>query len=244
MCHAPRCHFTVECRRGFTLVNSVTKANVLVKAASLAACLSLCPAWVRPAQASGEHRASWAAAPPANSSSDTSTGKSKSGAKEKHWSGSLVDVGCMVKVLAPGTDTAKPGSAPGPHTSHFLGGGAPSPQAGQPAGGVGSSSGPGANGPTPQGASPEEDAQRLAHVARVDNAAKQCAPTPATRAFGLATSDGQVVQFDPPGNVKASAALKDTPVEPGKRIKARITGTMANSSTIDVDTVDIKSKGK
>jgi hypothetical protein len=44
--------------------------------------------------------------------------------------------------------------------------------------------------------------------------------------------------------MKASEALKGTPVDPGKRVKARVAGTMEKSSTINVASVDIKGKGK
>ena len=219
------------------------KANAFVTEVLIATSLLGYPGWARPTQAPGEHHDSSTASPPENPASDTSTMETKISAKEKHWSGNLVDVGCMVKALGQRTGAANPNVAPGPHAPHFLGSGAPSPQAGQASGGVGSSPSPGANGPTPGAESPQDE-ERLAQVARVDNAAKKCAATHSTRTFGLATSDGQMFRFDPRGNMKASEALKGTPVDPGKRVKARVAGTMEKSSTINVASVDIKGKGK
>jgi hypothetical protein len=189
-----------------------------------------------------------AAATPAPSSSSTS----KSKTKEKHWSGSLVDVGCMAKALQTSSGAATPNASPTPDTPHFADQGAGMPQAGQTptpggAGGAGSIRNPGMGSapyPTTETTSPQDQA-RAAQQARMDSATKQCSATPSTQNFGLVTSGGQVIQFDTEGNAKASEALKQNPVESGKQVKAKVAGTMENNSTVDVASVDIKApKGK
>jgi len=89
-----------------------------------------------------------------------------------------------------------------------------------------------------------QDEQRLAQVARINSAAKQCSPTSSTQTFGLVTSEGQVLRFDRQGDVKAGEALKETPAENGKRIRARVAGTLDNRSTLIIASIDIKGKGK
>lgn len=69
-------------------------------------------------------------------------------------------------------------------------------------------------------------------------------PPPSSQALGLATSDGQVMQFDADGNEKAKEALKHADVQPGKKVKAKVTGTMEDKSTLKVAAVDVKPKGK
>lgn len=218
------------------------RADVFVAETLIAGSLFVYVGRSKTAQLPARNRNFLAASSPQNPAADASTKKPKTGAKEKHWSGTLVDVGCMVKALRRGNGAVNPDAAPGPSTSHFLGSGGASPQAGQASGGVGSSPGGGANGASPGGASDEQDAERLARVARVDSAAKQCGAAPATLTFGVATSDGLVVQFDPEGNQRASQALKGAAVEPGKKIKARVAGTLVNDWTLHVASVEIKGK--
>jgi len=52
------------------------------------------------------------------------------------------------------------------------------------------------------------------------------------------------MQFDPEGNEKAKEALKDADVQPGKKVKAKVTGTMENKATLRGAEVDVKTKGK
>jgi hypothetical protein len=91
--------------------------------------------------------------------------------------------------------------------------------------------------------SADEQAQ-TARAEKIDNAVKQCAASPSAQTLGLATSDGQVLQFDQDGNAKAREALKSADVEPGKKIKAKVTGTMENKATVNVASIEIKGKGK
>ena len=94
--------------------------------------------------------------------------------------------------------------------------------------------------------SPEEQAQ-MARASLVDKAVKQCTASESTQEFGLAMSDGQVMQFDPDGNTKAKEALKDAEVQSGKKIKAKVTGVSMvenNYQVLKVASVGIKGRGK
>jgi hypothetical protein len=195
---------------------------------------------------------------PANSTSTENPSVSPSSAKAKpgndkpkHLSGNLVDVSCMEKALVnsqsapptpatpnPGASApqfADPGSTPGP--AQHTGGGMPggqSPTTSAPPGQPGAT-------PTNPDMSPDQAAQ-MARAAKVDDAAKQCVPSSSTQAFGLAMSGGQVVKFDSDGNARAQQALKDVAVEPGKKVKAKVTGTMEDNITVKVASVEVKGK--
>ena len=173
---------------------------------------------------------------------------SKGMPKEKHWSGSLVDVGCMSKALASGNETAAPQAEPGAGAPHFAGG---DPQAGQvPGGGAAGGMGPGQRGQEPtQGMPPNastnsDDRARSERANKLDNATKTCAASATTQNVGLAMSDGQLVQFDADGTAKAQEALKQADVQPGKKVKAKVTGVMEDKNTVKVASVDVKGKGK
>lgn len=77
---------------------------------------------------------------------------------------------------------------------------------------------------------------------RMDSAIKKCTPTPSTQSFGLAMNNGQLFQFDEEGNLKAIEALRENPAEPGKKVKAKVGGTMQDNTTVKVASVDIRSK--
>jgi hypothetical protein len=170
--------------------------------------------------------------------------------KESHWSGSLVDVACMAKALG-SENSANPPAAPAFSMLHFTAEDPASPQAGPPSGVNGQGGmAPGQRGQEPgpptttdSGMSPEEQA-RANQASKVDNAAKACAASPSSQALGLATSDGQVMQFDPDGNAKAKEALKDADLQPGKKIKAKVTGIMEDKTTVKVAEVNVKGKGR
>ncbi len=184
------------------------------------------------AQVVGAGQQSFAAFPPQNPAPDNA----KPSGKEKHWSGTLVDFGCMVKALQPAKGGVNAGPGLNAPQSNFMGG---APQAGHAAGGMSGSQGSG-------GSSLADDSgldqNHLAQVARVDSAAKQCGPTTQTQNFGLATSEGEVLKFDAQGNSLAGDALKQT--ENGKRVKARVSGTLDSHSNLVVASIDIKSKEK
>jgi len=197
--------------------------------------------------------AGWAQQAPATQSpSEAATKSAKSGAKEKHLSGSLVDITCVAKTLGAETGGTPPAElAPG--VPHFTGGGAPQASPGQIPSGAGPGGMQGPMQPNPQSNIPldtkapamsaDEQAQ-TARAEKIDNAVKQCAASPSAQTLGLATSDGQVLQFDQDGNAKAREALKSADVEPGKKIKAKVTGTMENKATVNVASIEIKGKGK
>ena len=173
------------------------------------------------------------------------------GTKEKQLKGDLVDATCMAKVLGvnTGTSTEPTESSPAPAVPHFASGPMDPPQARQGPGGQ--APGPGGVQQMPSGPpsaapiqeSPEEQA-REARANRVDEAAKTCTARPSTSAFDLAMSGGEVLQFDPSGNVIAKQALKEVTLPPGKKVKAKVTALMENNKTAKVEAVDIKEKGK
>lgn len=181
----------------------------------------------------------------------SSTSKATS-EKQKRWSGSLVDVGCMAKALSTTASGSTPAASTDTAVPHLLSP-APGQQPGQqPAVPSGAGNTPGMQSPATRptypgeaagnnGMSPEQQAQ-MARAAKVDDAAKQCVPTSSTRTFGLAMSGGQVVRFDNDGNSKVQAALKNVAVQPGKKVKAKVTGTMQDATTVRVDDVEVKGK--
>lgn len=182
---------------------------------------------------------------------ESSTKSAKNVPKERHWSGNLVDVSCMAKTLASG-NVVTPPAEPAPAIAHFMGGDADSPQGGQvPGAGGQGGMGPGQRGPEPNlpttstnpGTSAAEQAQ-MNQANKVDNAVKMCTASPSSQAVGLATSDGQVMQFDQDGSEKAKEALKDADVQPGRKIKAKVTGIMEDKATVRVAAVEVKTKGK
>jgi hypothetical protein len=176
----------------------------------------------------------------------TSTEKRKS-EKEKHWSGSLVDANCMAKAISGMTQSSSQSQAG--TTQRELP--EPVPQNPAPQADRSPRMGPGQQqaGALPPGQNPDQNpdlsqaqAAQMARAARIDNEAKQCAATIATTVFGLALPDGQVVRFDDEGNAKAGAALKAVVVEPGKRVKATVTGTLEGGDTVKVAAVGVKGK--
>jgi hypothetical protein len=188
----------------------------------------------------------------ANPSVTSSSANIKTGTEKlKRWSGNLVDISCMAKALSNQNGNANPGADTGqPHFmgSSFAGQAGQQPGGGMPPGGGAPGGQAPATAPTypsqtsaNPGTSPAEQAQ-MARAAKVDNAAKQCTASSATQDFGLAMSGGQVVQFDRDGNNKAQDALKEVEVQPGKRIKAKVTGTLENSTMVRVASVEVKGK--
>ncbi len=185
-------------------------------------------------------------------SSDESMGnkKSKNGMeKPKHWTGSLVDADCMVKAIS--TLNARQQATTPQGVSHFLPE-APAGQYGPAGGGAGPQTQPGQGMPPAQqqpmpGQSPSTfpDTAQSAQMARasmIDDAAKQCAARDTTHTFGLVLGDGQIMRFDEEGNAKASAALKESEPKEGKKVKAKVTGTMATGSEVKVASLEIKGK--
>jgi hypothetical protein len=193
----------------------------------------------------------WAQQTPEQSQPEASTTRAKEGQKEKHLSGSLVDMGCMAKTLGAETKApSQPESAFG--VPHLMGWGATSPQTGQvpPGGGPGTMQGPGQRTTDPglpsdnQIPTSEDQRAQMAKVDRVENAARQCVASPLTQTLGLAMADGQVVQFDQDGCAKAREALKSADVQAGKKIKAKVVGSMEDKTTVNVASIEIKGKGK
>ena len=214
------------------------KLKVVAMTASLATVLACEAGWAQQA-------------PVAQGPTENPAKSSKNVPKEKHWSGNLVDVSCMAKTLASGNAVTPP-AEPAPAVPHFIGAVPASPQVGQAPGAGGQGGmGTGQRGQEPNlpstttnsDISADEQA-RINQATKVDNAIKACSASPSSQALGLATSDGQVMQFDSEGNEKAKEALKDADVQPGKKVKAKVTGTIENKATLRVAEVDVKTKGK
>lgn len=171
--------------------------------------------------------------------------------KEKHWSGNLVDATCMAKALSAGARAGASGATAGssgatsnPAVPHFLSGD-PAPQMGPRTGGPYPGQGPATPDQYPAGNNTDmsqPNSAQMAKAEKVDNAVKQCTATASTQTFGLALSDGQVMKFDGQGNVKASEAVKDTATQPGKKVKAKVTGTMEENDTVKVASLEVKGK--
>jgi hypothetical protein len=196
-------------------------------------------------------------------SSGSARGKQNaSNEKTKHWTGSLVDANCMAKTLgseparsAAGAASTAPGTSGAPPTPHFT---PESPdqlqQSGQPGGAT--PIGPSGRTQNPSGTPPtypgqdsgqnpdmsQDRAARMAAADKIDTAAKHCAASASTEQFGLALSGGEVVRFNNDGDAKASEALKTVDVQPGKKIKAKVTGVMEDDNTIRVASVEVKGK--
>lgn len=174
-------------------------------------------------------------------------------AKEKHLNGSLVDIGCMVTTLRQ-VSKASPQTGAGPGVAHFMGAGVAAAQAGpgqvSPGGpGPGTMQGPMQRNPdtgvppdNPASTNPDPQQAQLEQAMKVDKAANECVASPQAQNLGLAMSGGQLVQFDQNGNAKAKDALKTVDVEPGKKIKAKVTGTMEDKNTVNVASIEIKGK--
>jgi hypothetical protein len=87
----------------------------------------------------------------------------------------------------------------------------------------------------------QDQRARDAQVERLNNAEKQCAANASTQSLALVTSDGELMRFDADGTAKAREALKDAGApEPGKKVKAKVTGTVENNHTVKVASVDVK----
>ncbi len=205
----------------------------------LLACVLLCsPGWAQQK-------------PDPQSLPETSTKSARKAGKEKHWSGSLVDAGCMARTLGAEAQ-ASTEAEPTLEVPHLAGGDPGSPQAGPTPGVAGQGGmGPAQHIPEPglptQISTPDLNADQRAQldqVDRVENAAKACVASPLTQALGLATPDGQVMQFDPDGNAKVRQALKEADVQPGKKVKAKVTGTMKDKNTVNVAAVEVKGEAK
>jgi hypothetical protein len=182
----------------------------------------------------------------------TPAAKSGSTAKhkgEKHWSGSLVDANCMVKAIsAPTGATGESSSRPNQSAPQrqWL---AEGPGQSSPSSQMGPGQTPRQPGALPPGQNPDQNpdisqsqAAQMAQADKLDNEAKQCGATAATTVFGLVPAGGPMVRFDDQGNTRAAEALRAVTVEPGKRVKAKVTGILAGGDTVNVSSIEIKGK--
>jgi hypothetical protein len=101
----------------------------------------------------------------------------------------------------------------------------------------------------PPGQNPDQNpdisqaqAAQMAQADKLDREAKQCTATTSTTAFGLVPPGGHMVRFDEDGNTKAGEALRTITVEPGKAVKAKVTGIPAGGDIVNVASVEVKGK--
>lgn len=186
--------------------------------------------------------------------------------KAHKWNGSLVDAACMADALrrVPALDqlaSSQPlsqyyfqGMENNPTPSQGSGPGAPStpgppatqgePQQGQsrmpdrPTGALD----PGGE---PESSQRELDLQR-AQLRRAELLKRQiakCSPGRPTKDFGLVVADGHFLKFDARGNLEAKRALQASAVQPGKPVKATVTGAIvAKGDTVTVASIEIKGR--
>lgn len=174
--------------------------------------------------------------------------------KLQRWSGNLVDAACMSSVLRevppvdkfvypspplplPGSTDDGPRAAPAkaaaPATYPL--GGPPSPA--QP-------ESPGINENDPELSKRELELQAadLKRAKVLEHAVKTCMPKTPTAHFGLLVSGERLLKFDPLGDLKAMQAIKTTLHQPGKMVKARVTGAMEAGDTVRVASIEIKNR--
>lgn len=205
--------------------------------------------------------------PPFAAGQNSNPAKHAKNEKQKKWKGKLVDEKCVAKAL--NTVSVHDLSSESPHVSHFADG--PSPmepfagQAGQQGQvpvvtcpGVGCASpdaktGPypmrdglgGPMGPGPGNSNTRPDINaRLRHAAMIDDAVKKCPASESTSDFGLALSNGRVIEFDQDGNSKASQAIKVAELAPGSPAKATVEAFEESGGSVRVTSVQVKSKHK
>jgi len=207
------------------------------------------------AQSSGAQSQSTADPAAGNSTSSAQSGSTAKHKpeKERHWSGSLVDANCMVKAMSAQAERIDDNSA-NPNASapqrRWLNEGDPSSGLAQTS--PSSQMGPAQSrqtGALPPSQNPDRNpdisqaqAAQMAQADRLESEAKQCVASVSTTAFGLVPSAGPMVRFDDEGNGKAGEALKNATVEPGKRVKAKVTGALANGDRVNVSSIEIKGK--
>lgn len=177
----------------------------------------------------------------------------KSNVHPLHWKGSLIDIACMKRYLSfrpVGNDPEAQGPRFRPaDTPHFLpANGARGLAAGQTIT-IGDAGGRAITVLAQPPESPNYPLAKEKMVRLFDRGVVQCAATPSTRAFGLAMWNGvkgysRLLPFDEVGNERAAEALRDVIVKPGKKLEAKVTGTMVDGTTVDVDSVDVKGKHK
>ncbi|MCL5006310.1 MAG: hypothetical protein M1404_07220 [Acidobacteria bacterium] len=176
--------------------------------------------------------------------------------KMKKWHGKLVDAKCMVKAI--NSAAATESSHVGRDFPHFAG--SSFQQGRYPGGGVqqpttpnGPQTGPYPGQPEPNGpmqppglntpTGPTETT-RMRRAAVIDHAVKMCPATKSTSKFGLALGDGRVIKFGENGDSKASHAIEEAQLKPGKPVKAIVKGAKLHGGGLQVTSVEIKGKHK
>ena len=183
-------------------------------------------------------------------------------ARQNHWTGNLVDTECMSNALG-GRHNLYAVVEPLMNVPHVVGDPAARPSTGQVP------TQPGTASPSGQTSKPvhrvhrpnlssetdqtsqyssvdlnEDQRTQLERVNRVESAAGNCGASPLTQSLGLAMADGNVVKFDQDSCVKVRGALKDANPLPGRKVTAKVTGTVDDESVVRVAAVDVRTRGK
>lgn len=173
--------------------------------------------------------------------------------KPRNWTGTLVDAGCMTTAMS---------RFPSADETHFpdpLSGFRQTLQDSQPA-----PQGRNSRGWSPQGqpqtpsqaawtkdsdgepeASEQQIAMQTAQLKRakvLEQEVKACTPTTPTTHYGLVISGGQLLKFDTGGDLKAKEAIGVSAVEPGKTLKARVTGVIQADDSARVASIVVKNR--
>lgn len=175
--------------------------------------------------------------------------------KVHKWSGSLVDAGCMANALRqiPCLDQM---ISPEPLAQYHLQGiedSQPTPQgAGAGTTPTQAPTHPPSQPPEARGSNGEAEtserelAMQAAQLRRAEleeQKVKMCTPRQPTTHFGLVVSGEHLLKFDSGGDFKAMSALKASVIQPGKPVKAKVTGEMLEAENIiTVTSIEIKSQ--
>ena len=174
--------------------------------------------------------------------------------KLRKWSGNLVDADCMTNALRqiPSLDPSlDPFSAfwqsieSSQRDQQAHRSGAWSPQATPPA--LNQTAWSGDSDGEPELSERELAMQRaqLREAAVLEQSAKACAPNGPTTHYGLLVSSGELLRFDTAGNLKAKEAVNISApegIEPGRAVKASVTGMPERENWVIVASIKIKSR--
>jgi hypothetical protein len=76
----------------------------------------------------------------------------------------------------------------------------------------------------------------------LQDVATACTPRRPTMHYGLLISGGTLLKFDAAGDFKAKEAIENSPVEPGKTAKVKVTGIVEAEDTVRVASIELKGR--
>lgn len=96
----------------------------------------------------------------------------------------------------------------------------------------------------PQSSEREIAAQeaQLWRMKMLEEAATACTPRNPTKHFGLWIAEGKLLKFDDAGNLKSKEIVDTSRLEPGQKVKVRVTGAIEEADTISVASIEIKQR--